>query len=60
MDERTQKIVLGVLLAAMLGYLGYTFGYQPRADRLQELEARLAALEIDNRTARVLSEQGGE
>ncbi len=60
MDERTQKIVLGVLLVAMLGYLGYTFGYQPRAERLQELETRLSALEIENRTARVIGEQGGE
>lgn len=58
-DSNRQKIMLGVLLLGLLGYVGYTYAYQPRAQRLGELESRLEALEFQNRVARQLTEDRG-
>jgi type IV pilus assembly protein PilO len=58
--QNRQKILLGVLLACGLGYLGYEYAYKPRSTELASLETRLTELENQNRTARILSEQNGE
>src|SRR5687767_15059633 len=58
--QAKQKLLLAVMLILGLGYLAYTYLYQPRAAGLAELETRLATLESNNRSARILTEQGGE
>jgi Tfp pilus assembly protein PilO len=58
--QTRQKILLGILLAGGLGYLGYQYGYKPRSTELATLETRLTGLENQNRTARILTEQNGE
>ena len=55
-----QKLLLGVLLLAGLGYLGMNYVYSPRATEHAALETRLQSLQDQNRTARLLVEQGGE
>src|SRR5688572_17092880 len=55
-----KKLLLGVLLVVGLGYLGYTYAYQPRATEVAALEARLTSLQTQNRTAQQLMEENGE
>ncbi|MEX2582611.1 MAG: type 4a pilus biogenesis protein PilO [Gemmatimonadota bacterium] len=59
-DSSRQKVLLGILLVGGLGYLGYTYAYTPRAAELAVLESRLTNLQMQNQTARILSEQDGE
>lgn len=58
-DSR-QKLILGGLVLAGLVYGGYTYLYSPRAAHVAEMEERLESLQAQNRTARILVEQGGE
>lgn len=58
--QNRQKVLLGVLLVGALGYVGYAYAYQPRAEEIATLETRLSGLELENRTARILTEQDGE
>lgn len=55
-----QKILLGVLLIGILGYIGYTYQYRPRVDEIHELELRLAALKKANQVAISLAEHTGD
>lgn len=55
-----QILLLGALVAGLLGYVGYTYAYTPRAVQIAELEQRVNGLETQNRTAQILSEQNGE
>lgn len=58
--QTRQKILLGILLAGGLGYLGYEYAYKPRSAEIAALETRLTELENQNRTARILTEENGE
>ena len=53
--QQRQKMLLGVLLVGALGYLGYEYAYRPRSEEVAVLEARLEALEMQNRAARALT-----
>lgn len=55
-----KKLLLGALLVAGVGYLGYQYAYLPRAEAVQGLETRLEALQLQNRTAQLLSEENAE
>lgn len=55
-----QKLLLGVLLVGALGYLGFQYVYTPRAQEIQRLETRLQTLQVQNRTARTLTENNAE
>lgn len=60
MDPQTrQKVMLGALLVALLGYAGYTYVYEPKSAEVAQLETRLNTLQEQNRTARVLTERQG-
>ncbi len=52
--------LLVVLLVGGGGYAGYEYLYKPKALEIAELETRLENLELENRTARVLTEQNGQ
>lgn len=58
--ELRKKLLLGLMLVGGLGYLGHEYVYAPRAERVTELEARLAGLREQNGIARLLSEESGE
>jgi type IV pilus assembly protein PilO len=58
--ETRQKLILGGLVVAVILYAGYTWVYSPRAEQLAGMEERLESLQTQNRTARILIEQGGE
>ncbi|MEX2572140.1 MAG: type 4a pilus biogenesis protein PilO [Gemmatimonadota bacterium] len=58
--QNRQKVMLGVLLVGALGYVGYAYAYQPRAEEIASLETRLSGLQLENQTARILTEQDGE
>lgn len=58
--ESRQKLILGGMLLAGLVYLGHQHVYTPRAAELTAVEQRLEALRMQNSTARILVEQGGE
>ena len=53
-------VLLGVLLFGGGGYLGFQYLYRPRSEEIALLEERLGALEEQNRTARILTEQDGQ
>lgn len=57
--QQKKKLFLGLVLVAGLGYLAYSYVYQPRAEANAQLEERLEALELKNRTARALMESEG-
>jgi Tfp pilus assembly protein PilO len=59
-SQNRQMILLGILLFGGLGYLGFTYAYQPKAEEIAGLEARLEGLQDQNRTARILTEGDGE
>jgi type IV pilus assembly protein PilO len=52
-------LLLGGLLLGGVGYACYQYLYLPKAAEIALLEARLANLEMENRTARVITEQNG-
>lgn len=52
--------MLVLLLVGGGGYAGYEYVYKPKALEIEELESRLENLEMENRTARVLTEQDGQ
>ncbi|HET8656390.1 MAG TPA: type 4a pilus biogenesis protein PilO [Longimicrobiaceae bacterium] len=52
-----QRLILGALVVALLGYGGYRFLYRPEHTQVQAMETRLEKLETANRTARALSER---
>lgn len=55
MDPQVRnKIIMGVLFVAALGYLTYTYVYEPRAEEIATMEERAERLETQNRTARML------
>jgi type IV pilus assembly protein PilO len=54
-----QKLILGVILIAGLGYLGYNYLYSPRSAEIGEIEARLTTLEAQNTAARTLTRAEG-
>jgi type IV pilus assembly protein PilO len=58
--ETRQKLILGGLVAAGALYVGFTYVYSPRVEDLTAMEERLESLHAQNRTARILVEQGGE
>lgn len=55
-----QKLLLGILLVAGLGYVGYTYLYTPKAAEIGVMEDRLETLQIRNQTARTLATENGE
>jgi type IV pilus assembly protein PilO len=59
-SSRRSAVLLGVLLLGGGGYGGYEYMYRPRSEEIQTLETRLEALQIENRTARMLTEQDGQ
>lgn len=59
-SDRNKKILLGVLVVGMLGYVGYEYLYLPRSENIAQLETRLTTLETQNQTARILSEGDGQ
>jgi type IV pilus assembly protein PilO len=59
-SQRNKYLLLGLLMAGGLGYLGYEYAYRPIATELAELEERLEDLETQNRTARIITEQDGQ
>lgn len=59
-SDRNKQLLLGALLLGGLGYLGLEYVYTPRSQNIAALESRLETLEIQNRTARVLSEGDGQ
>lgn len=58
--ESRQKLILAGMLLTALVYLGNQYVYAPRAAKLSQAEARLESLRMQNSTARILVEQGGE
>lgn len=58
--ETRQKLILGGLVVAGALYVGFTYVYSPRVENLTAMEERLESLQAQNRTARILVEQGGE
>jgi type IV pilus assembly protein PilO len=59
-NSRRSAILLGLLVVGGGGYAGYEYLYKPRAAEIQALETRLEGLQMENRTARILTEQDGE
>lgn len=59
-SQHTQKILLGVLLLALLAYLGHEYLYAPRAEEVAALRTRLSALEAQNRAAHALTREEGK
>lgn len=59
MDPNRQKVLLAGMVVVLGGYFGYTKYYQPRSLEVAELETRLANLQNQNMTAKVLTEQNG-
>lgn len=58
--QLAKKVLLGALLVGGLGYLGYQNAYLPRSEEIAQMETRLEALELQNRTARMLTEENAE
>lgn len=57
--QNKQKLLLIVLAVMVAGYFGYTRVYKPRAADVAALEARLEALQMQNRTAQALTDAEG-
>jgi Tfp pilus assembly protein PilO len=57
--QQRQKVILGVFLIGAAGYGVYEYLYTPRAAEVAVLEHRLEGLQLQNETARVLSEGAG-
>jgi Tfp pilus assembly protein PilO len=57
--QTRQKILLAILLSGGLGYVGFQYGYMPKAAEIASLERRLQALEDQSRSARLVAEQNG-
>lgn len=53
-----QKLMLAGVLVAAVAYFGYTKLYEPKRAEVAVLEARLENLQIQNRTARALTDAG--
>lgn len=54
-----QKLMLAGLVVALGGYFGYTQLYKPKSEEVAVLEARLANLQVQNQTARALTDAQG-
>jgi len=57
--QARQKLLLGALLVVGLGYLAFTYVYQPRAQEIGEMETRLEQLQDRNQAARRLAREQG-
>lgn len=57
--QQRQKVLLGILLVGLLGFLTYQYLYVPRTAELAVLEERLEALQLKNTTARALTQGAG-
>ena len=57
--QMKQKLLLVGLVVALGGYFGYTKYYQPRSAEVAAMEVRLANLQMQNRTAKALTEAEG-
>lgn len=53
-----QKLMLAAVLVLAAGYFGYTKLYAPKRAEVVAMEARLENLQIQNRTARALTDAG--
>ena len=51
-DQRSQKRLLGIVLAVAVGGLFFNYVYMPRSQELDEREDRIAQLQLQNRQAR--------
>lgn len=58
--QLAKKVLLGALLIGGLGYLGYQYAYLPRSEEIAQMESRLESLQLQNRTARMLTEENAE
>ena len=57
--QMKQKLMLAALVLLVGGYFGYTKVYQPKRAEVAALETRLENLQIQNRTAQVLTDADG-
>ena len=58
-DQSRQIMLLGTLMVAGLGYVGYTYVYEPQRAEVTLQEERLERQEAQNRTARQLTAAEG-
>jgi Tfp pilus assembly protein PilO len=57
--QKRRTALLGVLVIGLAGYGAVTMLHQPRAETVSGLEARLDALQVQNRAARAIVESAG-
>lgn len=57
--QQRQKVLLGLLLVALLGFLSYRYVYTPRTAEVAALRARVDALDEQNGRARALVQGQG-
>lgn len=57
-SPRSVALLVGLLVVGG-GYVGYEYVYRPKMSEIAALESRLENLEIENGTARIISEQNG-
>lgn len=57
--ELKKRLLLGAMLVAGLGYLGYTYVYQPRQEEVVAMESHLEALRSKNLAARAVAQRQG-
>jgi type IV pilus assembly protein PilO len=59
-SDLVKKLVLALLVLGGVGYLAYTWAYEPRMAEVAALEARLAGLREQNRIAQNVMTQDGQ
>ncbi len=57
--QQRQKVLLGLLFVALVGYVVYDYVHTPRAAEVAELETRLENLQTRNQVARALAQGTG-